>query len=850
MVKKRGIQLDDFSVRFAMYRSSNSTTTTTNFANSGIKNTDSGQISNEFGPRSQLGTRLQQIGDYRDQKCSNNNEFTHTDQNNEPFPKFDELNAYINSEEFLDHHHNYKQEPIQEQQQFFVGKDIALEQSQAQQQQQQQHFQQVNLLRAPERLRENNNTTSENSAPRLTEPRHCSNIGLSNNLVQRTRDEQQTLLTPQVQLDDEEGKRLQYLNQYQQMKETIYQETKSFFYDNTYNPTTEETSNMANISNSNAQNQQQPKGTNYNSAPYRDIFEGMIKQEKPYVEIVEQPAKCSLRFRYKCEGRSAGSLPGVNSCAENKTYPSIQIRNYTGRAVVVISCVTKDAPYLAHPHNIVGKEGCKKGICTVVVNNDPSMIRSFSSLGIQCVKRKDIEESLSLRESIHVDPYRNGFSHKLSSSNIDLNVVRLCFQVFVEGSTPTKCDVPLTPVVSDPIHDKKAMSDLVITKLSHCTAPASGGREVILLCDRISRDDIQVRFFEERDGKLLWETYTELAPTDIHKQVAICFKSPKYYNESITQPVSANVQLKRPSDNQVSEPRVFKFLPCDSDEDMISRKRQKIHQFNENLQHHHHYFHQHQQQQHQQRQQQQHLHQTSTNLQAQNHHHNQPQLSLIHKQQGQQQQQQQVPRIMLLGQESNFQQLPGRSSASPNSRIASPVTPVQASSPQAPASLDRRMQQGLSPSPTSTVNHHNQSNQPMQNQNTYMIDQLQQQQNSNSVVRREIIANDGKVVRLVDRPSQHPLAQASSSNECRGTAAVHATTNQQQHRDNEDSNKAPLGLSLARIDSDQLMRADMAFNSNMNLDLGSSISIHLNGNGNGNGNNVPGNNHTALGPMP
>jgi len=45
----------------------------------------------------------------------------------------------------------------------------------------------------------------------------------------------------------------------------------------------------------------------------------------PYIKIVEQPASKALRFRYECEGRSAGSIPGVNSTTENKTYPTIQV---------------------------------------------------------------------------------------------------------------------------------------------------------------------------------------------------------------------------------------------------------------------------------------------------------------------------------------------------------------------------------------------------------------------------------------------------------------------------------------------------------------------------------------------
>lgn len=59
----------------------------------------------------------------------------------------------------------------------------------------------------------------------------------------------------------------------------------------------------------------------------------------------------------------------------------------------------------AHPHNLVGKEGCKKGVCTVEINSE-TMSATFSNLGIQCVKKKDIEEALRVRESIRVDPFR------------------------------------------------------------------------------------------------------------------------------------------------------------------------------------------------------------------------------------------------------------------------------------------------------------------------------------------------------------------------------------------------------------------------------------------------------------
>ncbi|XP_031785072.1 embryonic polarity protein dorsal isoform X2 [Nasonia vitripennis] len=296
----------------------------------------------------------------------------------------------------------------------------------------------------------------------------------------------------------------------------------------------------------------------------------------PYVEIVEQPASKALRFRYECEGRSAGSIPGVSSTPENKTFPTIRIVGYKGRAIVVVSCVTKDLPYRPHPHNLVGKEVCRRGVCTVEVPSE-NMTVSFDKLGIQCVKRKDIEEALRLREENRVDPFRTGFDHKRQPTSIDLNAVRLCFQVFVEGQEKGKFTVPLQPVVSEPIYDKKAMSDLVICKLSHCSASVAGGTEMVLLCEKVAKEDIEVRFFEERDGQTCWEGKGDFQPTHVHKQVAISFRTPSYMTHQVDQPVQAFIQLRRPSDGAVSEALPFQLLPLGLDDpDSLRRKRQKF----------------------------------------------------------------------------------------------------------------------------------------------------------------------------------------------------------------------------------------------------------------------------------
>lgn len=48
----------------------------------------------------------------------------------------------------------------------------------------------------------------------------------------------------------------------------------------------------------------------------------------PCIEIIEQPRQRGMRFRYKCEGRSAGSIPGEHSTDNNRTYPSIQVMDH------------------------------------------------------------------------------------------------------------------------------------------------------------------------------------------------------------------------------------------------------------------------------------------------------------------------------------------------------------------------------------------------------------------------------------------------------------------------------------------------------------------------------------------
>lgn len=51
-----------------------------------------------------------------------------------------------------------------------------------------------------------------------------------------------------------------------------------------------------------------------------------LQHQAPYIEIVEEPKSTAMRFRYQCEGRSAGTILGDKSTSANRTYPTIKVR--------------------------------------------------------------------------------------------------------------------------------------------------------------------------------------------------------------------------------------------------------------------------------------------------------------------------------------------------------------------------------------------------------------------------------------------------------------------------------------------------------------------------------------------
>ncbi|KAM9358998.1 proto-oncogene c-Rel [Symphorus nematophorus] len=292
--------------------------------------------------------------------------------------------------------------------------------------------------------------------------------------------------------------------------------------------------------------------------------------QKPKLVVVEEPKERGMRFRYECEGRSAGSILGTSSTETNKTQPAIEIQgpiDHIKRVTVTASLVTKDLPHRPHPHCLVGKD-CPNGsgICVVTLNPHSNRRHSFANLGIQCVRRKELDVSLQKRRSQNIDPFQTGDSKGIE--DMDMNAVRLCFQCELEWDDGRKdC---LSPVVSNPIYDKKATttSQLKISCLNLYRGSCIGKTEIYMLCDKVQKDDIEIIF---RRGS--WKANGEFAQTDVHRQIAIVFKTPPYQDQDITEEVEVSVALRRLSDQMESEPVSFTYLPHNPDPYEVKRKR-------------------------------------------------------------------------------------------------------------------------------------------------------------------------------------------------------------------------------------------------------------------------------------
>ncbi|XP_075146750.1 nuclear factor NF-kappa-B family member relish [Haematobia irritans] len=304
------------------------------------------------------------------------------------------------------------------------------------------------------------------------------------------------------------------------------------------------------------------------------------------IRITEQPVE-KFRFRYKSEMHGThGSLNGANSHRNTKSFPEIQLCGYTGDAVVRCSLfqTNRNSP---HSHQLVVRKDDhdKCDPHEVKVSQATGYFAEFKNMGIiHTAKKFIIEELLKKKRSrkqfelgrreLTTKEEQELFKEaEKEAKDMNLNQVRLCFEAFhVENNEYT----PIAePVYSNPINNRKSAQtgDLRITRLSIATGSVTGGEDLILLVEKVSKKNIKVRFYEMKDDELLWESYASFRESDVHHQYAIVCRTPAYKDKDIDKPVEVFIELVRPSDDERSDPPVsFRYKPRDA---IISRKRRR-----------------------------------------------------------------------------------------------------------------------------------------------------------------------------------------------------------------------------------------------------------------------------------
>ncbi|XP_048516879.1 nuclear factor NF-kappa-B p110 subunit isoform X2 [Dendroctonus ponderosae] len=305
----------------------------------------------------------------------------------------------------------------------------------------------------------------------------------------------------------------------------------------------------------------------------------------PYLKFLEQPTN-KFRFRYKSEmAGTHGSLCGMNSDRSRKqTYPTVELVNCTEKATVRC-CIYQyniEDDFKPHPHRLIMKKGRSEedDPHDILVGPEEGFTATFHSMGIIHTARKNIVSELVRKKSLlhrELIASREGRVRELTlkeltdikglaqeeSKSINLNIVRLRFDAFVikNGIRHPICP----PIYSHGINNLKCAltGDLRIVRMDHCTSPAKGGQEIFLLVERVTKKNIQIRFFELNDDEQeVWQGWGKFSELDVHHQYAIVFKTPMYdRNPNITQPVKVYMELVRPSDSAKSEWKEFRFIP-------------------------------------------------------------------------------------------------------------------------------------------------------------------------------------------------------------------------------------------------------------------------------------------------
>ncbi|CAO1332555.1 unnamed protein product [Diamesa tonsa] len=319
-----------------------------------------------------------------------------------------------------------------------------------------------------------------------------------------------------------------------------------------------------------------------------NTFKEMIPelQLKPMLEIVEQPADKPFRFRYKSEMHGThGSLMGIKNERSRRTYPSVALRNFNFPGKTVIRCSLyqvldggSNGLRSPHSHKLVIRRGDVEETdphdFDISRSNDYTAV--FQGMGIIHTAKRYIKNELFKKKKAEKE--FEFFPVQLTQSEINeldreaeretkimnLNQVCLCFQAYYRNDAGNRWEKICEPVYSNTINNMKSAltGELRITRMSSMASLAAGGEEIFLFVEKVCKNNIKVRFYENSDNQdNYWEDYAIFNETDVHHQYGIVLKTPPYKDQSIQTSVTVYIQLYRPSDQSQSEPIEFRYKP-------------------------------------------------------------------------------------------------------------------------------------------------------------------------------------------------------------------------------------------------------------------------------------------------
>ena len=126
-----------------------------------------------------------------------------------------------------------------------------------------------------------------------------------------------------------------------------------------------------------------------------------------------------------------------------------------------------------------------------------------------------------------------------------------------DSTEKNKFTTTLAPICSNPIFNKHA-EHLKIIDISDNQDTVAGKKKIIILTEKLPKpEDIAIRF---SDPTSEWSDYGQFEPANIHKQVAITLKVPRYCQD-IQERKKVILELIKVSDNCTSDPIDFFYTP-------------------------------------------------------------------------------------------------------------------------------------------------------------------------------------------------------------------------------------------------------------------------------------------------